>query len=46
MAFPEDQAEYVDSFPERFGTSGRCHRHLQMKLRAEEHTENLALFSF
>lgn len=30
MAFPE--GEDVVAFPEKFGTSGRCHRHLQMTL--------------
>ena len=30
MAFPE--AEDAVVFPEKFGTSGRCHRHLQMTL--------------
>lgn len=43
MAFPE--GEDVVAFPEKFGTSGRCHRHLQMKLTMADQSYLLTFLS-
>ncbi|CAK9006498.1 4'-phosphopantetheine phosphatase (Inactive pantothenic acid kinase 4) (hPanK4) [Durusdinium trenchii] len=45
MAFPEDQAEQAEIFPEKFGTSGRCHRHLQMTLKNADQSFLLTFLS-
>jgi len=43
MAFPE--AEEAVVFPEKFGTSGRCHGNLQMKLTMADQSYSLVFLS-